>query len=596
MPLRLRYLPLILAAFSSRLPAAPIVPYVVEEKLVGRLRPAEPSQVHVSGWLGKRIDANLSQRLTVIETAPMLAGYLKRPGEHPWIGEHVGKWLHAATLAWDYSRDAALRAKLDDVARQLISAQEADGYLGTYEPEKRLGIFPNADWDVWSHKYNLIGLLTHHRYTGAPDSLLACRRIADLMIATFPAKKSILAAGTHVGMAATSILEPMVELYRVTGDPRYLDFAKVILRAYDEPGGPALVRSLLSSGRVDLTANGKAYEMLSNLVGVLALARVTGEQDLVRAVQAAWSDITAKRLYVTGTTSVFELFPRDYELPNGEDSHIGETCVTTTWIQLNRGLLALTGEARYANEIERSLYNQLAAAQHPRGDDWCYYTALEGVKHYDKGITCCHSSGPRGMALAPTVAFLTSSDTVYVNTFESATADLKVNGVDVHLEQKSEFPYSGRSTLRISAPSGSRFRIAVRSAEWAQPVRIEGANLDGGWLVLPARVWSTETTIPISFKLQGRVLKGQYTNYSRTACLWGPFVLAIEGNPKERWDTIASYRLLADQPLQLRQPDLLEIEALARGPWDAEPRRITLVPFAEAGADGEEYRVWLRTF
>ena len=73
---------------------------------------------------------------------------------------------------------------------------------------------------------------------------------------------------------------------------------------------------------------------------------------------------------------------------------------------LNLQLLRLTGEAKYGDELERSLYNHLAAAQHPRGDDWCYFTALEGRKVYDKGITCCHSSGPRGMALAPQTAYL----------------------------------------------------------------------------------------------------------------------------------------------------------------------------------------------
>ena len=122
--------------------------------------------------------------------------------------------------------DAALKAKLDRVAADLIACQEPDGYLGTYVPEKRFGLYEGADWDVWSHKYNLIGLLTYYQYTGNQPALTACRKMADLLIATFPAKKSILAAGTHVGMAATSVLEPIVLLYRFTGEPRYLEFAR----------------------------------------------------------------------------------------------------------------------------------------------------------------------------------------------------------------------------------------------------------------------------------------------------------------------------------------------------------------------------------
>ena len=204
---------------SAAVPQAPI-PFKVAAQMPDAVEPLDPTAVHVQGWLGARIDANVRARLEVVDTVPLLAGYLKRPGDHPWIGEHVGKWLHAATLAWAYTGDPALRQKLDQVAAQLISAQEPDGYLGTYAPGQRFGLYPGADWDVWSHKYNLIGLLTYYRYTGNEPALAAARRIGDLLIATFPAKESILAAGTHEGMAATSVLEPMVLLYRVTGDER----------------------------------------------------------------------------------------------------------------------------------------------------------------------------------------------------------------------------------------------------------------------------------------------------------------------------------------------------------------------------------------
>ena len=230
--------------------------------------------------------------------------------------------------------------------------------------------------------------------------------MVDLLIATFPGKKSILAAGTHVGMAATSVLEPIVLLYRFTGDGRYLEFARYIVKSWDEPRGPAIAASLRAGKGVNRTANGKAYEMLSNLVGLCELARATGDRGLLDPVLNAWNDIVANRLYITGSASAGEVFHDDHVLPNQVGAHLGETCVTTTWIQLNLQLLRLTGDAKYGDELERSIYNHLAAAQNPRGDDWCYYTALEGKKQYDAGITCCHSSGPRGMALAVQAAYL----------------------------------------------------------------------------------------------------------------------------------------------------------------------------------------------
>ncbi|MCX6903038.1 MAG: glycoside hydrolase family 127 protein, partial [Verrucomicrobia bacterium] len=428
------------------------VPFKAAAKMPDVAEMLPPSAIHINGWLGARIDANEKNRLLKVDTEPLLAGFRKKPGTHPWIGEHVGKWMHAATLAWAYTGDPALRDKLDQVAAELVKAQEPDGYLGTYLPDQRFGLYRGADWDVWSHKYNLMGLLTYYQFTGNEPALNASRKMGDLLIATFPAKRSILAAGTHVGMAATSVLEPIVLLYRLTGETRYLDFARYIVKAWDEPNGPKIIQALLAQKQVNRTANGKAYEMLSNLVGLCELARVTGERGLLEPVLNAWQGIVDHRLYLTGSASAGEHFQADYVLPNQPGAHICETCVTTTWIQLNLQLLRLTGEGKFGNELERTFYNHLAAAQHPRGDDWCYYTALEGRKPYDKGISCCHSSGPRGMALVPQSSYLKSVAAVYdrrnsgdeinsrrsqtaatgdallVSTFETSRATLELGG------------------------------------------------------------------------------------------------------------------------------------------------------------------------
>ncbi len=588
---------LALALLLPSLGAAEIapIPFGAPAALPDVLEPLEPSEVSVHGWLGARIDANVQGRLEVVDTVPLLAGYLKRPGEHPWIGEHVGKWLHAATLAWAYTGDERLRRKIDGVAAELISTQEPDGYLGTYLPEQRFGLYPGADWDVWSHKYNLIGLLTYYRYTGNAPALAAARRIGDLLIATFPTRKSILSAGTHMGMAATSVLEPVVLLYRVTGDERYLAFARYIVGAYDEEGGPAVVKTLLTVGEVSRTANGKAYEMLSNLVGLCELARATGDRQLLSAVTNAWRDIVENRLYITGTSSIHELFGGDHELPNGEDAHLGETCVTTTWIQLNLELLRLTGDVACADQIERSLYNHLTAAQNPRGDDWCYYTALEGQKHYDKGITCCHSSGPRALALAPGAAYLQAGDTLYVSTFETSRARFRAGGVPVEIEQAGGFPALGRSTLIVHTARPARFAVKVRVPSWAAPLSVEGASSGAGWASLAERTWSEGDRVELSYTLRGRVIKGDYTNYARAALAWGPFILAADSALNPQVESVQALRLAGNpEPVPAGPAGALRFSTSVRGPWDNAPRAITLVPFADAGATGGEYRVWLR--
>ncbi len=564
-----------------------------------------PSAIHIDGWLGERIARNEKNRLLVVDIGPLLAGYHKRPGSHPWIGEHIGKWMHAATLAWVYTRDPALREKLDCAAANLIACQEPDGYLGTYIPAKRFSLSNGADWDVWSHKYNLIGLLTYYEYTGNTAALDACRRMGDLLIATFPAKKSILAAGTHMGMAATSVLEPIVLLYRATGERRYLDFAQYIVKSWDEPGGPKILTTLLSTKQVQKTANGKAYEMLSNLVGLCELARATDDRRMLEAVVNAWQDIVAKRLYFTGSASSFEHFHDDFLLPNGVTSNICETCVTTTWIQLNLQLLRLTGKAKYGDEIERALYNHLAAAQHPRGDDWCYYTALEGKKQFDKQITCCHSSGPRGMALAPQAAYLrshdSSGDTLLVSTFETSRATIMLGGQRVTVEQSSEFPHKGTSLLTLRLKKSAAFAVKFRLPEWALPADWscgkDGAR-EGGWVACRKQLWKDGDVIHLKFHLSGKLVKGEHGNANRAALTWGPFVLAYDDHLSHEYPPAETLRLI-DAPLVPEMASAsplenLQFAATVGSTGGNKPVVALFVPFASAGANGSNYRVWLR--
>ena len=490
----------LLLVFASDLCARPVpagdvspVAYQVDARLPDALQELSPAAIQLHGWLGQRVALNERNRLVQVDLEPLLAGYRHKPGTHPWIGEHVGKWMHAATLAWAYTGDASLRKKLDYAAEELIQAQETDGYLGTYTPDKRFGLYPEADWDVWSHKYCLMGLLTYHRFTGNAAALDACRKVGDLLIRTFgpgPGQKSIIDAGTHVGMAATSVLEPMVLLYRHTGDQRYLEFARYLVQAWNEPAGPKIIATLLEKKQVNLTANAKAYEMLSNLVGLCELARASGDRELLQPVLLAWEDIVAHRLYLTGSASQGEHFREDHYLPNHADAHQAETCVTTTWIQLNSQLLRLTGKACFGAELERTFFNHLAAAQRPDGAEWCYYTALEGTKPYGPGINCCVSSGPRGMALVPQQAYFKKSagseqaDVLVVNLIEPSEVTLPLDDLPVRVEQQTAFP---RRRHGVPVPHGSS------GAVWSADPRAGVGRVTGGqWCAVdkwPVRRW-----------------------------------------------------------------------------------------------------------
>lgn len=592
---------------DARAEARQPVPYAVPCRLPDVAEILSPAQIQMGGWLGARIAANEKNRLLVVDTEPLLAGYRQRPGSHPWIGEHVGKWLHAATLAWAYTGDADLKAKLDRVAADLISCQEPDGYLGTYVPAQRFGLYDGADWDVWSHKYSMIGLLTYYQFTGNQPALDCCRKMADLLIATFPARKSILKAGTHVGMAATSVLEPIVLLYRFTGEDRYLNFASYIVKAWEEPGGPAIAASLRAGKGVNRTANGKAYEMLSNLVGLCDLARATGDRNMLVPLQNAWKDIVANRLYLTGSASAGELFRGDHVLPNQPGAHVGETCVTTTWIQLNLQLLRLTGEAKYGDELERSFYNHLAAAQHPRGDDWCYYTALEGKKPYDSGINCCHSSGPRGMALAVQAAYLKTGDSLLINTLESSKVELNLGQQPVSVVQTGQFPRAGKSVIAFHMPRPATFGLQVRIPRWA---RVSPSDHDFSLSIngkehrdlkrddyarVRAREWKDRDQIEISYAIRPGLVLGHFGNEGKAALTWGPFVLAYDEARNPGLPYANRLGLVQDDPPFAIEPGPgLSFRARVVERKASAPKAAVFVPFADAGSTGGTYRVWLR--
>jgi DUF1680 family protein len=571
-----------------------------------------PADVHIDGWLGERLTANARNRLLTLDLEPLLAGFRTKPGSHPWIGEHIGKWLHAATLAWANTGDPRLRKKLDDAVTELLKTQESDGYLGTYLPDKRLGLEDtrNADWDVWSFKYNLIGLLTYHQYTGDPAALEACRRMADLLVATFPEKRSILAAGEHMGMAATSVLEPMVLLYRFTGDARYLEFARYLVKSWDEPRGPKIIATLLSTGQVKVnkSVNLKAYEYLSNLVGLCELVRVTGDRDALQAVQNAWQDVVTRRLYLTGGASQGEHFrDGDHYLPNHDSAHVSETCVTVTWLQFNMQLLRLTGEAKFSQELERTLYNQLAAAQRPDGSQWCYFTSLDGKKPYGyyPGITCCYSSGPRGIALAPLTAYLKTSvddvDALAVNTFETSRATVDLSGARVTVEQESRFPHRGESALTFKLAQPARFALQVGPSAWARPVRlsVNGQETETterhGWITLAARQWKDGDRVELRFNLGASVVMGTHGNAGRAALTWGPFVLAYDASKNAGMPVplALGFSDFATPPFTLQPGSDLVFGAGVRSAQQPQSTQARFVTFADAGSDGGAYRVWL---
>jgi uncharacterized protein len=557
------------------------------------LQPVSGTVLDSASFLGQRVSGNL-QRLLTVDVEPLLAPFEHRPGSHPWIGEHIGKWMHAATLAWQDTADPELAAKLEDAARRLCAAQEPDGYLGTYEPGVRLGNYPDADWDVWTHKYCMIGLLAYHEASGAPFALDTAVRAADLLISTFgdgPGHRSIVDGAWHMGMAPSSVLQPVVELYRITREERFLEFAQYILRAWDEPGGPRVLSTLRSSGLVSQVGNGKAYEMLSNIIGLLDLGVVTDDTACIAAAVAAWDDVAQHHLYASGTASFGEHFHRPDELPDSVSVNMGEACVTVTWLQLTQRLFGLTGEAKYVEELERTVHNHLSAAQQPDGAGWSYYTPLNGYRGFDGGTSCCISSGPRGMASVPaSVAWQgTHSNELVIALYTPGDISIDVPGGRVQLRMDTEMPWAGGARLTFTNTAPVELDLVLRAPAWAREASANGvpAGADG-WIRLPLRAYGNEDSVEITFTSGARAIEGRSWNEGRRAFGWGPLVLGHHHQPRpdsafDYLEDLVHPVLTASAP---SQPLVLANDLSG-------PRASTVLPFAIAADNRESCRVWL---
>ena len=287
--------------------------------------------------------------------------------------------------------DVALAAKVNLLVERWVSLQEADGYLGTYDSADRW-----KAWDVWVQANDLIGLLTHHQLTGISSSLKAASRVADRVLADFgPGKRSVVTSGFHQGMNSSALLGPLVVLHRLTGSSRYLEFARWLVdEDWENPRGPRIISSLQSHRKVDALPHKKAIELIIVLLGLLELYCTDGAVRYLSPALNAWEDIADRFLYITGSASTAEVLDGS-SLPNAGIYCVGETCVTSGWIELSMTLGRLTGEARFFDAAEQAIYNHLLAAQSEDGRGWAYYVGLRDVKRYREHTDpeCCPHGG-----------------------------------------------------------------------------------------------------------------------------------------------------------------------------------------------------------
>ncbi len=581
---------------------------VIKDKITSNFNSIPFQNQKFNGYLGIRFTQNLEQRLLNVDEFGLMGSYLNRPGIHPWAGEHVGKYLETASNVWKLTKNPALKMQMDRMMYELINTQKEDGYLGTYTPDQYW-----TGWDVWSHKYNLHGLLTYYATTGYKPALEASKKMGDLLCKTFGKKagqKDIILAGEHVGMAATSVLDAMVDLYRYTGDKKYLDFCYYILDAWEQDNGPHVISAILKTGKVTDVGNRKAYEMLSNYVGLIKLYQLTGNAKYLKAVELVWQDVVKNRLYITGTTSDHEHFQEDGVLPAEANSNMGEGCVTVTWIQLNQNLFAITGDIKYLNQLEKSVYNQLLGAENPETGCVSYYTPLMDKKPYTCNITCCQSSVPRGIALIPNFTFGNLKNVPTLLFYEAANyketfTAFNKEEIEATFKIVGNFPESGNVSITVETSKSANFPFALRVPIWCTnfAAKIGEETYKGlpNEMITINRNWKSGDKINVTFDMPIKSISGGKSYPNKIALQRGPQVLAFDSalNPQNISDLI----LNSKEHIEIGKLNFENKSELLPKNWIGKQaysfdilntnKKIIMVPFAEASQTEGDINVWL---
>lgn len=541
--------------------ADPVVP-----KVADAMEFAPPGGVKLAGWIGGQMEVCKRGRIMAQSVPDLVKPFAVREEDKLWRSEFWGKWFTSAALAHRYQPDAALRKVMEGAVRDLVATQTPDGTITTYKPAAEL-----SHWDVWGRKYTLLGLLEWHNLAGDPATLLAARRHADRILDQIgPDKADISTLGMWNGMAAGSILEPMVLLYRKTGDVRYLDFAKYIVSAWENPKGPDLVRKAIAGVPVfkmfpgpDPSLKGymaggfsKAYEMMSCFEGLIELHRMTGEAKYIDAAKKVFSDIRETEITILGSGSSLERWCNGRTRQCEVVPEWMETCVTVTWIKLASQLLRVTGDSSYADEIEWSTYNALLAAQKDDGSWWCHYNPLEGERvaapdHCNMHMNCCVANGPRGLFLLPALAVMRGPDGPVVNFYETGSLEIPTtaNG-RVSLTVKSDYPQTGGVEITVRPQEPGKFTLSLRVPAWSKQTRIavngaEIENIAAGSYARITRSWKAGDQVAITFDFSTRLVADPGGS-GRVAITRGPVVFALDQRLAQTGTGESTVRVEAD--------------------------------------------------
>src|SRR5215469_15191477 len=376
----------------------------------------------------------------------------------------VYKWTEAAGFALQSGDHPELRGLTDKIIKEVVAAQDPGGYLNTYYVGEHAKDRMTPEVQRWGHElYNIghliQGAIAYYRATGDTTLLDAgVHFVEGFLLPNFglgPEKKPIFSGHPEIELA-------LIELYRTTGDKRHLELAGYILQGDDRikvPGRGYVYHfcGIPFTSRTHL--EGHAVRCMYACCGATDYYLETGDPTYWKTLNTLWDDLVSHQMYVTGgvgARSSGEAFGEPYELPNF--TAYGESCAAIGNMMWNWRMLAATGEAKYADVLERALYNGINSGMSLDGTTYCYRNPLafdpaggDTIRNPWYDVTCCPPNLERTFASLPGYFYSTSKDGVYVHLYDNSVMDWRLeNSMALKIQQRTKYPWDGDVQITVT--------------------------------------------------------------------------------------------------------------------------------------------------